>query len=71
MKAKELNKKSISVEVIYKDIQNQEDNNCFKHYIPHFVFVSDKTKLELIENGFKVYIGDWDGIITNCIIIEW
>jgi hypothetical protein len=71
MKAKQLIKESISIEDIYKDIQNQNDNKCFKHFIPHHVFISDKIKLELIENGFKVYIGDWDGIMKDCVIVEW
>jgi hypothetical protein len=26
---------------------------------------------ELMSNGFKVYKGDWDGIIKEAWIIEW
>lgn len=31
----------------------------------------DKKKVSVSNDGFKVYVGDWDGIIKNCLIIEW
>ncbi|MDB0600320.1 hypothetical protein PL373_13190 [Tenacibaculum maritimum] len=71
MKAKELVKKELTLENIYSAIKNDNDNGCYKHHIPHWMYVSGKTRLQLIEDGFKVYKGAWDGIMTDVIIIEW
>ena len=27
--------------------------------------------MQLISDGYKVYIGDWDSNLINCLIIEW
>ena len=71
MKAKELKKQSIKLEAIYKEIQMANDRGEFKFFIPHFVVVDECTKIQLIEDGFKVYKGDWDSVIINALIIEW
>jgi hypothetical protein len=73
MKANNLTKTSITAEEIYEGIDSQLKNNpsCFKHYIPHFLYVSDEVKLQLIDDGFKVYKGAWDGIQNDGLIIEW
>ncbi|MFD2824796.1 hypothetical protein ACFS5M_14025 [Lacinutrix iliipiscaria] len=71
MKACELKKTSEALENIYKLISEANSRSEFKCFIPHFVYVSEKIRLQLIEDGFKVYRGDWDGVITNCLIIEW
>ena len=71
MNAKTLNKKDIDVNLMYESIKTQNDSGYFKIFIPHDKFVSDETKVKLIESGFKVYKGDWDGIMKNVIIIEW
>lgn len=71
MKAKSLTKTSVSVENIYKGISEANANNRFKHFIPHDVYVSDEVRLKLIDDGFKVHKGDWDGVMKDCLIIEW
>ncbi len=71
MKAKSLLKKSISIELIYEDVLRADNNGHFKHFIPHFVYVKDEIVTQLINDGFKVYRGDWDMYITNALIIEW
>lgn len=71
MKAKDLIKKSPSIEDIHNAIDEQNKNGCFKHFIPHWIFIPDNVKLKLIEEGFKVYVGNWDGIMTDVLIIEW
>lgn len=71
MKAKELIKKETDLKAIYEQIESTNNYGCFKIFIPHDRRFSEKSKLELIENGFKVYRGDWDGVMTNVFIIEW
>jgi hypothetical protein len=71
MKAKELIKKETDLKIIYEDIKQQNEYGCFKTFIPHNRILSEKAKLELMENGFKVYKGDWDGIMKDVYIIEW
>ena len=71
MKAQELKKESEVIENIYKSISEANSRGAFKHAIPHYIYVSDKVKLQLIEDGFKVYKGDWDSIMINSLIIEW
>ena len=71
MKAKELVKKAKTIEEIYSQIRQASDNGEFKTFLHHCVFVSDETKLQLSADGFKVYNGDWDGVMTNVFIIEW
>jgi len=71
MKAKDLKKKSISIEDVYKRIQQANDNGDFKIFIPHFHNVSKEVTIQLFDDGFKTYKGQWDGVITECLIIEW
>ena len=71
MKASELKKESEVIENISKYISEANAHGRFKCYIPHDVYVNESVKLQLIEDGFKVYKGDWDGMMTNCLIIEW
>lgn len=47
------------------------DHGSYKIFLSHSQCISDEVKLKLIADGFKVYIGDWDGIIKNALIIEW
>jgi len=70
MKAKDLVKISEVVENIYKQISEANSNGQFKYFIPHFVYVSDEVKLQLMKDGYKVYEGQWDNIMSG-LIIEW
>ena len=72
MKAKEINKKPIALEFILQQIEHVNNNqNQFKIFFQHCVYVEQKTILQLIELGFKVYRGDWDGMHKDALIIEW
>lgn len=73
MKSHQLKKVSLTLDEIYECIKKDTEHgkNVFKHQIPHWVYVSDEVKLQLISDGFKVYIGNWDGILNNSLIIEW
>ena len=71
MKADSLVKKSVTLENIYKSIEDDNGRGSFKHFIPHGLYVSDEVKLQLMADGFKVYVGDWDGVMLNALIIEW
>lgn len=70
MKAKDLKKVSISIDEIHKQIDEVGDTQ-HKIFIPHWTYVEDIVILNLINNGFKVYNGNWDGIMVDCLIIEW
>lgn len=73
MKAQELKKQSITIEKIYDEIQELNKNNpeINKKFIPHFVYVSESVKEKLMQDGFDLTIGDWDGQMKNCLIIKW
>jgi len=71
LRAKDLIKKDNTLEFIYKNIKQQNEYGSYKVFIPHDKYFSEKSKLELMENGFKVYKGDWDGIMKDVYIIEW
>ena len=71
MKASELEKRYVDIDEIYKRIEFANARSQFKIFFRHSTCVSQDTKQQLIENGFKVYPGDWDGIEKNCLIIEW
>ena len=71
MKASHLKKESEVIENIYQFISRENQEGRFKYFIPHFVYVSEQVKSELIENGYKVYRGNWDANITDALIIEW
>jgi hypothetical protein len=71
MKAESLKRQSETIENIYKKISHADTNGEFKIFIPHFVHVEENVKIQLIEDGYKVYKGQWDGNIINALIIEW
>ncbi len=71
MKATELTKESEVIENIYKAISEANSRGEYKWCIPHQFYVSEEVKVQLIEDGFKVYKGAWDGVLTNALIIEW
>lgn len=71
MKANSLVKQEITIGKIHQDIQQSNDEGKNKIFIPHFIPLSDQTKLQLMNDGFKVYMGAWDGFMINCTIIEW
>jgi len=70
MKAKHLKKVPEAIENIYKQISEANSNNQFKCFLPHFIYVTDETRLQLIKDGYKIYEGNWDSLITG-LIIEW
>jgi hypothetical protein len=71
MKAKELKKESMTIDEIYERISDANSMKHFKYFIPHFVYTTESVTMQLIEDGFKVYRGAWDGGMTDCLIIEW
>jgi len=71
MKANSLVKKSVKIEDVYSSIETANEYGGFKHFIPSNLYVSDEVRLKLMADGFKVYIGDWDGVMLNVLIIEW
>lgn len=70
MKARQKTKKSISIEDIYKRIKEMPET-VYKTFFHHSEYISDEIKMQLISDGYKVYIGDWDAHCINCLIIEW
>jgi len=71
MKAKDLDKKELTIEEIRKAIKEANEQGQYKHLIPHWLFVSESIIAQLISDGFKVYRGDWDLYAINALIIEW
>lgn len=71
MKAKDLIRKERDIKEVYENIKSANEIGQFKIFIPNWNYFSDASRLELIENGFKVYKGDWDGIMKDVLIIEW
>jgi len=73
--AKERNKVSLTISEVEKRIDEVEsgknENGVFKIFYPHWVYVSDDIKLQLMKYGYKVYTDNWDGIMINALIIEW
>lgn len=74
-KASERIKVSIDLEQIEKLIIQSEKNDyqpsCHKIFLHHATFINDETKIKLMDLGYKVYVGDWDGIMKGALIIEW
>ena len=70
MKAQSLKKVPHAIENIYHEISEANANNHFKCLIPHFIYVTDEAKLQLIKDGYKVYEGNWDSLMKG-LIIEW
>ena len=71
MKATELQKIPMAIDKIYDLINSENMQNNFKVFIPHWKYIENETILQLINDGFKVYKGDWDGMAINSTIIEW
>lgn len=71
MKANTLAKKETDLNKIYKEIEDSNNSGNYKIFVPHFLYFTESAILELIGNGFKVYKGDWDGIMKDVYIIEW
>ena len=71
LKAKDLVKVDKTLEKIYDNIKQENEYGNYKIFIHANRYFSEKSKLELIENGFKVYKGDWDGVMKDVYIIEW
>lgn len=70
MKASDKIKVSITIEEVYERVKSTSPSSEFKIFYPHFVYVSDGVKMQLIRDGFKLYEGDW--IMGNRgLIIEW
>ncbi len=70
MKAKDLTKVPETIEDICAQISDANANKWFKCFIPHFIYVTNETKLQLMKEGFKVYEGKWDETRFG-LIIEW
>lgn len=69
MKASELKKVGISIDKIHEDIEFANKNGNYKIFYMHCTYISDRIKLQLIEEGFKVYKGMIHG--DEATIIEW
>lgn len=63
-------KKSVYWEDIVKEIETLPKTH-YKHFIPHFVYIDEINIGCLIKEGYKISRGDWNDVITNCLIIEW
>lgn len=71
MKAKDLIKKSVSIEEMHKLIEEANNRGEFKTFLPHFVNINNNIMLQLMDEGFKVYYGEWGANMGSCLIIEW
>ena len=73
MKAENLEKRPIQIDVLYKQIERKNESGCFKHGVAGCLFVSDEMKFKLIEDGFKLSYGHYDnlGEVGYGMIIEW
>ena len=71
IKAKDLSKKGISIEQLEGIIKEADSKGENRFFLYPAVLFTDEVKMKLIENGFKVYKGDWDGIMKDVFIIEW
>ena len=70
MKAKDLIKKTLSIEEVYKHIEQDNKDGQYKSFIPHFMCVEDNIVNQLINDGFKVSKGEWMRGDYG-LIIEW
>ena len=70
MKAKDLIKKPLDYETVIKEIEQCNERGQYKHFIPHFMLISDDLKYKLIDSGFKVSKGVWM-MSDEGLIIEW
>lgn len=72
-KASERIKTTISVKDIEEKIDQIEKDYPYQNkiFIPHYHNVSNDTKLQFMNAGYKIYNGDWDGVMKDALIIEW
>lgn len=72
MKASDLIKKSLKATDIFTEISKTIENNPnhYKHFIPHFIYISNDEQVELSKMGFKVTHGEWFRGDFG-LIIEW
>ena len=70
MKAKDLIKKSVTIHDVYKNIEEANGRGEFKFFYPHFVYVSNEVKMQLMSDGFKLSEGEFF-VGNNGLIIEW
>lgn len=61
---------SKSLEDIYDMIRDANERGDYKIFIPHWAYFPDNYTYELINHGFKVCHGRFDGL-TEGLIIEW
>lgn len=52
-------------------IKDANDNGRYAIFVSKFMYISNETKKRLLDEGFKVYTGDWDGVMKDITIIEW
>lgn len=71
LKAKDLVKKPLTIKDISEQIKVANEGGSYKIHIPNFSAVDENIIPTLIQNGFKVYRGDWDGFMKDVLIIEW
>lgn len=72
MEAAQITKRTITAEQIVKEIRTSSEQNPahFKHFIPHFLYVSNQVQVELSMMGFKLMHGEWSRGEKG-LIIEW
>ena len=54
-----------------KLIEEANSRGEFKTFLPHFVNINNNIMLQLMDEGFKVYYGEWGANMGSCLIIEW
>lgn len=72
-KASDLTKRSISKDEVYAEISElyNRKQSHYKHFIPCYIYLSEEVILQMLNDGFKVYKGDFDHINKDVWIIEW
>ncbi len=72
MKATDLIKTSLKAKDIYEAISeiNKSKPIDYKHFIPHYIYVSNEEQAELLRMGFKISYGEWNRGEYG-LIIEW
>jgi hypothetical protein len=69
--AKDLTITEFPLGEIYDIIKNVNEQGMVKTFIPHYKYVPNKSIMNLIQNGFHVYKGNWDANNKGCFIIVW
>jgi hypothetical protein len=70
MKAKDIQKKYITIDKIYERIKMANDNCENAIIYPFFVNISDETKLQLMNDGYKLSRSNYE-FTANALIIQW